>query len=151
MHTAEYSVGVHTITSTRSSRNRRWVSQEWGTIPRLVRVGAEQSGAVALSLTLAQVALVDAFNVVEQQLEAALDHGALGGGGGGGSGIVAKLRRDLWSIYDALPRDVQQTLSFSPHHAANLQGKHDPGTHIPGHVVQSRAAAGDARGGGGAR
>jgi hypothetical protein len=76
------------------------------------------------------VALVDAFNVVEQQLEAALaggrnggggGHGGGGGGGRVGNGIVPKLRRDLWSIYDALPRDVQQTLSFSPHHAANLQ------------------------------
>lgn len=67
------------------------------------------------------MALVDAFNVVERQLEAALAEGGNGGGSGLGAGIVSKLRRDLWSIYDALPRDVQQTLSFSPHHAANLQ------------------------------
>eukprot|EP00976_Prorocentrum_cordatum_P084851 1185827-Prorocentrum_minimum.AAC.4 len=35
--------------------------------------------------------------------------------------LQAKLRRDLWRIYGCLPRDMQQTLSFTPHRAALLQ------------------------------
>ncbi|KAK3237443.1 hypothetical protein CYMTET_52482 [Cymbomonas tetramitiformis] len=90
---------------------------------------------------LSEVQLVDAFTTVEQQLQAelALSGGELGGSSGDSrhshtAAVIKKFRGDLWAIYDKLPRDVQQTLSFTPHLAALMQGQMRYPARPPGHL-----------------
>eukprot|EP00850_Spirogloea_muscicola_P017288 SM000147S01107 [mRNA] locus=s147:47283:48238:- [translate_table: standard] len=78
---------------------------------------------------MSEVELTDAFSTVERHL--LLEIQAVSGKGGPATGmapatggepaIMLKLRADLRAIYDALPRDMQQMLLFTPHRAALLQ------------------------------
>ena len=45
---------------------------------------------------------------------------------------VTALRRGLGAVYEAMPRDLQQTMLSSPARAALLQSLSDPGNRVPG-------------------
>jgi len=116
---------------------------------RQARVGTDIAPFLS---ELSEVSLVDAFNVVEAQLLAEQESGRSNNGGverlpsRNGNGflnllaqervqITNKLRRDLWAIYGALPRDVQQTFSFNPQRAAVLRGvMSQTQLRVPGHL-----------------
>mmetsp|Transcript_12481 Transcript_12481/g.45494 ORF Transcript_12481/g.45494 Transcript_12481/m.45494 type:complete len:706 (+) Transcript_12481:194-2311(+) len=77
--------------------------------------------------------LIDAFTVIEQQIRG--QHSLVGE-------AIRKLREDLVHIFEALPKDVQQSLLATPQRAALLGMTQRPVRHkVPGRI--QRVDAGD--------
>ncbi|GAQ91911.1 hypothetical protein KFL_008800030 [Klebsormidium nitens] len=87
--------------------------------------------------SMSEVEIVDAFTAVEKQLLLEVHAHSRSGARGTAPPAAAKLRADLRILYDALPRDMQQLLLFTPQRAALLQGGREPAK-LPGRVSLSR-------------
>lgn len=87
--------------------------------------------------SMSEVEIVDAFTAVEKQLLLEVHAHVRSAQRGSVPPAAAKLRADLRILYDALPRDMQQLLLFTPQRAALLQGGREPAK-LPGRVSLSR-------------
>lgn len=87
---------------------------------------------------MSEVEIVDAFTAVEKQLLLDVHAHARSGARSSAPPSCAKLRADLRVLYDALPRDMQQLLLFTPQRAALLQGSREPSLKVPGRVSLTR-------------
>lgn len=103
-------------------RRRAVAEHEQHRIWRQARVKADIRSFI---LKMSEVEVIDSFNVVERHLLAEVQSLQRAGLGTSDSPISQKLRGDLRTIYNALPKDMQQLLLFNPQKAALLQGSRE--------------------------
>ncbi|CAK0733784.1 hypothetical protein CVIRNUC_000332 [Coccomyxa viridis] len=111
-----------------------WQEAEWTAAAAIRGEGADLSG-------LDEVQIVEAFFELEHTLESTLAAVQQPNASSQAIARVAALKRGLGSVYEAMPRDLQQTMLSSPSRAALLQSLSIQ-SRVPGLPFRRSAAAG---------